>query len=328
MLKALHAQLNHARLNLPWRRIALAASITLLATALGRPTDKPFSIVQSLLPVSPAKAQPAPSNWSTIEREIIAEHSRVRQNPQSYIPILEARLSTMNAAGNIPGGCGPNCTLVTEEGQAAVIEAIAFLRSQSPVDPITYSAEIASVAKAHAQGQQNGTIGHVDAAGNRSPQRLSNAGVEYSRVGENIGYGSTSAQDVLVSLIVDDGVADRGHRINIFEPEWTTAGAGCGPHATIRTVCVVNYAKITRQLTVTNNGTVELQSLKVAGTDILGGPLPLGSSRDITLAESQRCTANLTVEMSGSYTPLVWNDLLLCGGTMTINSQNSLNFSY
>jgi len=336
-MKILAALKTH--LNLPWRRLTMAASITLLATALGQPTEDrslPAQALQSslgetlpsLLFGPAAYAQSAPSDWRAVEREIIAEHSRVRQNPQSYIPILEAYLASMDADGNIPGGCGANCTLVTEEGQAAVVEAINFLRSQSPVGPVEYSEAIARVAKSHAQSQRDGSIGHVDAQGNRSSQRLSQAGIEYSGAGENIDYGSTSAQEVLVSLIVDDGVADRGHRTNIFSPGWTTAGAGCGPHAAIRTVCVVNYAKISRQLTVINDGTVVLRSLKVSGVDILGAPLSVGSSRDIAIADGEGCRADLTVEMTGGYTPLVWRDVLLCGGTMAIDSQNGLSLSY
>lgn len=326
-------------LNLPWRRLATAAAMTVLATALGRTAEKPFfnaEMVQSLFSGSAAWAQSfppsfpqsAPSDWNAVEREILAEHSRVRQNPQSYIPILEAYLASMDVEGNIPGGCGPNCTLVTEEGQAAVEEAIAYLRSQSPVGPIAYSAAIASVAKSHAQSQRAGVIGHVDAQGNRVPQRLSQAGIEYSAAGENIDYGSTSARAVLVSLIVDDGVANRGHRTAIFSPAWTTAGAGCGPHASIRTVCVINYARISRQLSVVNNGTVNVRSLKVAGVDILGGTLAVGESRELPVTEGQACTVDLTIEMDGGYVPLTWSNVLLCGGTMTVDADNALTLAY
>ena len=84
--------------------------------------------------IRPAQAQMmAQTNWATLEQNLIAEHNRVRQNPQSYIPLLEARLASMNQDGNIPNGCGRNCTLLTNEGRSAVEEAIQALRNQPPV---------------------------------------------------------------------------------------------------------------------------------------------------------------------------------------------------
>ncbi len=266
--------------------------------------------------------------WETTEREIVAEHSRIRQDPQSYIPLLEAYLATMNSQGEIPGGCGPNCTLMTQEGRSAVEEAIAFLRTQPAVGPLEYSDAIASAAKSHAQDQRSGEVGHVGSDGSRSSDRLDRFGVENSGSGENIDYGSTSAKGVVMSLLIDDGVPDRGHRTNLFSPNWTTAGAGCGSHATYRTVCVVDYAKVSRELRITNNGTVDLLSLQVASADILGGALAVGDSRTITLTESQSCDTDVVVQMGGRYAPLTWDDISLCGAVMTIDEQDSLRLSY
>ncbi|MBE9060487.1 CAP domain-containing protein [cf. Phormidesmis sp. LEGE 11477] len=180
-------------------------------------------------------------DWLSIEESIVAEHSRVRQNPQSYIPILEDYLASMDAQGNIPGGCGHNCTLLTHEGRPAVEEAIDFLRSQSPAGPVSKSSQVASVAKAHATDQVHGATGHNGSDGSSFFDRLNSFGIQSSGAGENIAYGPTTARDVIMSLIVDDGVPGRGHRTNIFADDWTVAGAGCGPHATFRTVCVINY---------------------------------------------------------------------------------------
>ncbi len=313
-------------------RLTLATSVALVATACSNVTEN-TAFLNSLLPdslasSSVAQAQSASQDWATIEREIVAEHSRVRQSPQSYIPILEAYLATMNSQGEIPDGCGQNCTLVTQEGRSAVEEAIAFLRTQPAVGPLEYSDAIASAAKSHAIDQRGGEVGHVGSDGSRSAQRLERFGVENSGSGENIDYGSTSAVDVLMSLIIDDGVADRGHRTNLFSPDWTAAGAGCGTHATYRTVCVVDYAKISRELVVTNNGTVDLLFLQVAGTDILGGPLAIGESRTITIPEGQNCEVDIVVQMGGRYASLTWNNVSLCGAAMTIDARNSLTLSY
>ena len=65
-------------------------------------------------------------------------------------------------------------------------------------------------------------------------------GVSYS---ENVDYGPfVSGRDVIVDLIVDDGVRDRGHRRNIFDPSARIAGIACGAHPKYTAVCVIDQA--------------------------------------------------------------------------------------
>jgi len=58
---------------------------------------------------------------------------------------------------------------------------------------------------------------------------------------ENIQYGAESAESVVMHLLIDDGVPDRGHRRNILEPAFNAAGAACGPHATMGEMCVIDF---------------------------------------------------------------------------------------
>ena len=72
---------------------------------------------------------------------------------------------------------------------------------------------------------------------------------EFSRYGvvaqgwaENIAYGQRSARAIVMALIVDDGVRGRGHRKNIFNPNYNVAGAAYGPHARYGSVCSIDFA--------------------------------------------------------------------------------------
>ena len=176
-------------------------------------------------------------DWSDLEQEILAE-----QNPQSYIPILERYLANMTEDGYVIHGCGQNCVLTTREGRSAVREAIAFLERQPAVVPLAESGAASRAAKSHARDQRGGATGHVSSDGTPFWERLSQFGMRNVGMGENIAYGARSAEQVVMNLIVDDGVPDRGHRTNMFAPNWAVAGVGCGDHATYRTVCVVDYA--------------------------------------------------------------------------------------
>ena len=61
-------------------------------------------------------------------------------------------------------------------------------------------------------------------------------------VGENIDYGSRDARAIVVRLIVDEGIAGRKHRANIFNKTYRVAGIAAGPHARFGAMCVMDFA--------------------------------------------------------------------------------------
>jgi hypothetical protein len=58
----------------------------------------------------------------------------------------------------------------------------------------------------------------------------------------DIAYGRHTAREIVLALIVDDGVRDRGHRKNIFNPTYNVAGAAYGSHARFGSVCSIDFA--------------------------------------------------------------------------------------
>lgn len=59
---------------------------------------------------------------------------------------------------------------------------------------------------------------------------------------ENIAYRFYSANHANLNLIIDDNVPNRGHRINLLNPDWTHVGIGNGPHAGYDWMQVQNFA--------------------------------------------------------------------------------------
>ena len=63
---------------------------------------------------------------------------------------------------------------------------------------------------------------------------------------EVISFGPEDAASVIIDLVVDDGVRNRGHRKILLDPGYRVAGAACGPHKTFRVVCVIDFADTVR----------------------------------------------------------------------------------
>ena len=60
--------------------------------------------------------------------------------------------------------------------------------------------------------------------------------------GENLSFHCETALDVVLQLVVDDGVPNRGHRENIFNPDFRCVGIYSGAHKDFDTMSVLDYA--------------------------------------------------------------------------------------
>jgi uncharacterized protein YkwD len=182
----------------------------------------------------------AAAQMTDLESEIIAEMNLARTDPAGYATHLERLLPFFQGDElRLPG----KVALQTREGARAVREAIAALRATPPMRRLTPARGLVRAARDHAGDQgPRGGMGHTGSDGSTMADRISRYGTWDVAVAENIAYGSSTARDVVVDLLVDDGVPGRGHRRNILNPESRFAGVGCARHTAYRVVCVIDYA--------------------------------------------------------------------------------------
>lgn len=83
---------------------------------------------------------------------------------------------------------------------------------------------------------------HFGAKGESPLDRVARYGILQGPGGENIAVGFADPRLVVLYLLIDDGVPDRGHRKAIVDRRYEQVGVGCGPHARFRTVCVMDLA--------------------------------------------------------------------------------------
>lgn len=177
---------------------------------------------------------------SALENEVLREINLARTQPAAYAVLInDIKRYYKGELLERPG----EPTILTEEGISAVEEAAGFLRRVKPVPALASSPGLSRAAKDHVRDQgPRGAIGHRSRDGSEIEGRINRYGRWQKAFGENISYGESTARMIVTAWIIDDGVRDRGHRKNIFTPDFRAAGIACGDHAAFKSICVVDFA--------------------------------------------------------------------------------------
>lgn len=176
---------------------------------------------------------------AALEQDVLKEINLVRSNPTAYAAYLEQLRPLFNGKEyRRPGMPG----LMTQEGTQALDEAISFLRAARPAPSLTLSQGMCSGARELVK-DQTGTdsTGHKGTDGSFCEQRAQRFGSWKEPIGENLSYSNDSARERVLTLLIDDGVANRGHRKRLLDASYRVAGVACGDHK-LGAMCVITLA--------------------------------------------------------------------------------------
>lgn len=177
---------------------------------------------------------------SQLEKEIIDEMNLARTEPQKYAGFVEEFKKYYD--GNRLTIPGRKKALVTNEGLLAVDEAINFLRATTPQPALDIARGLSLAAKDHANDLAlKGLSGHKGSDGSLPNARVDRYGNWEGAIGETVLYEVSTARNMVIALIIDDGVANRGHRRNIFDTNYRIAGVSITDSPANGARCVVDY---------------------------------------------------------------------------------------
>ncbi|MDD2270965.1 MAG: CAP domain-containing protein [Desulfuromonadaceae bacterium] len=186
-------------------------------------------------------AAPAAALDHRLGEQVLAEINLARTDPHAYAGFIRQFRSQFRGKYYLQPG--DTTRIQTTEGVPAVDEAIIYLSRLKPLPPLAWSDGLAAAAAELANEQErSGATGHNGRKSHGMRERIERHGKWAGVIGENIGYGPDGARNMVIQLIVDDGVPGRGHRVNTFSGDYRTAGVTCGTHPGFGSMCVIDFA--------------------------------------------------------------------------------------
>jgi len=220
--------MNYAASGTPFFAVC-ALAISLAVAALGSPL---------------AGEEASRTTCDALEREFVTEINRLRTNPQSYVELLERRRNQYDGTRLTLTGRGYAFTVITKEGWPAVEEAIEVLRSTLPLPALNVSEGLVLAARDHARDQvKQQHASHTGSDGSSFIERISRYLQNVDSAGESMTVGGVPlATEAVEKSLIDDGVKNRAHRLELLSKDFSLIGVACEPQAQYGFLCVVDFA--------------------------------------------------------------------------------------
>ena len=198
------------------------------------------------------------NDYSAFNQAVFTAHNRARTDPRYFAQMAEddklkfiydgsGNPTTQQCldSGFVAQSTSCSSRLNTQEGISAWEEAVTYLMSfTTTLSALTWSEGLSQACYDHAADTgPNDLTGHDGSDSSTFQTRIARYS-SASTIGENIAYANfENGYDVILQLIIDDGVSSRGHRDNILNADYTHIGVSCGCHASYTEMCCITYGK-------------------------------------------------------------------------------------
>jgi uncharacterized protein YkwD len=146
---------------------------------------------------------------NSFEKEMVQEINLIRKDPSGYIPYILEYIQYMEKNGEFGNSIATANELVSALNQTPALDTLVPLKC------------LFDAAKKHAIDQKpTGDINHQGRDGLWPWDRALKACEDLTDGNENIVAGPPSVRRAVITLLVDDGIATRGHRANLLNPNW------------------------------------------------------------------------------------------------------------
>lgn len=179
------------------------------------------------------------SDYDRLADSVFQEINAVRQDPKSLIPFVRAArthfrdLEYRNPANEF--------FVLTKEGVKAIDDALAFLEKAPSRPALARNPQIDRAAGMLAdQIGREGLVAHGEGDFELIARIKASVG-QVGNLAENLSFGWKDPREVVMQMIVDDGLPTRGHRQSLFSGEFAQVGVASGPHKLYNHVTVVNF---------------------------------------------------------------------------------------
>lgn len=200
-----------------------------------------------------------PFDYAALNYAVFESQNKARTDPASFARLAQEQLDTKfvyDRRGNpsnsiclskdfVPKSNKCYYTLSTQEGPKAWKEAVSVLSSfKETLKPLQWSEGLSQACYDHIRDQgPQGQNGHTGSDGSSPFDRIDKY-VKSTMSGENLAYSdAVTGTDMVLQLLIDDGVPSRGHRTNIMSKDFTHVGISCGCHSYYTEMCCFAYGK-------------------------------------------------------------------------------------